>query len=59
LMFLWPVVIAIISAITVFVFLESTKLIELWRVNCPKCSTENAKNSNYCKHCAYKINKKI
>ena len=59
LMFLWPVIIAIISAITVFVFLESTKLIEFWRLICPKCWTENTKSSNYCKHCAHKLNKKI
>jgi len=59
LMFLWPVVIAIISAITVYVFLESTKLIEFGRVTCPKCWTENEKSSNFCKHCAYKLNKKI
>ena len=59
LMFLWPVVIAIISAITVFVFLESTKLIDFWRLICSECWTENAKSSNYCKHCSYKFNKKI
>ena len=59
LMFLWPVTIAIISSITVFVFLESTKLIDFWRLSCPSCWTENAKSSNYCKHCAYKINKKL
>jgi len=59
LMFLWPVVIAIISSITVFVFLESTKLIEFGRVTCSNCWTDNAKDSNFCKHCAYKINKKI
>ena len=59
LMFLWPVVIAIISSITVFVFLDSTKLIEFWRVTCTNCWTNNAKDSNFCKHCAYKINKKL
>jgi len=59
LMFLWPVVIAIISSITVFVFLESTKLIEFWRVNCSSCWTANAKSSNYCKYCAFKLNKNI
>lgn len=56
LMFLWPVIIAILSAITIFVFLESTKLIEFWRLICSKCWTENAKRSNYCKHCANKLN---
>lgn len=59
LMFLWPVTIAIISSITVFVFLESTKLIEIWRKTCPWCWTDNSRNSNYCKHCAYKLNNNI
>jgi len=59
LMFLWPVIITLLSTITAFVFLESTKLLELWRVVCPECGTENSKNSNFCKHCAYKINKNL
>jgi hypothetical protein len=59
LMFLWPVIITLLSTITAFVFLESTKLLELWRITCPECWTENSKNSNFCKHCAYKINKKL
>jgi len=59
LMFLWPVVIAIISSITVYVFLESTKLIDFWRITCLECWTENEKSSNYCKYCAFKLNKNI
>ena len=59
LMFLWPVVIAIISSITVFVFLESTKLVDFSRVKCEKCLTDNTSDSVYCKNCAYKLNKKI
>ncbi|MDQ7009618.1 MAG: ion transporter [Candidatus Gracilibacteria bacterium] len=51
LMFLGPVVIAIISAITVFVFLEATKLIEIGKKSCLSCGVGNTKNANFCRHC--------
>ncbi len=53
LMFLWPIVIAIMSSLTVLIFLESTKMISYnWKSKeCIKCWTSNTKDSEFCKRC--------
>ncbi len=55
LMFLGPIVIAIISSLTVFIFLESTKMISYNRSECTNCWVNNAKDSNFCRHCGHKL----
>ncbi|MDP2090080.1 MAG: ion transporter [Candidatus Gracilibacteria bacterium] len=57
LMFLGPVLITIISSITVIIFLDSTKLIELNynKKICPKCNKSNPNNSIYCNKCGKKM----
>jgi len=57
LMFLWPILIAILSSITVIVFLDSTNMIDLNKklLICKKCFRPNQKNSKYCNNCWNKI----
>lgn len=56
LMILWPISIAVLSSITVLVFMESTRLIVLdkkiraWII-CSRCETLNSNDSIYCKKC--------
>ena len=58
LMFLWPIVIAILSSLTVLIFLESTRMIEYNSedFHCKKCWTANSKKNNYCKNCWITLN---
>ncbi len=53
LMFLWPIVIAILSSLTVLIFLESTKMIQYNKkdTSCNSCWTSNQKDSKYCRNC--------
>jgi len=53
LMFLWPIVIAILSSLTVLIFLESTKIIHYSKKskNCPKCWTNNPLENKCCRNC--------
>lgn len=52
LMVMWPILISIISSITVLIFLDSTSIIDLKkRKECKKCWTKNESNSKYCKKC--------
>ena len=53
LMFLWPVLITVLSSITVVIFLESAKMVNItWkRVHCIKCLTKNDQDSKFCKNC--------
>jgi len=57
LMFLWPMLVTILSTITVIIFIESTKIIDLkWKKNiCPKCNTANENDAKFCKNCWKKI----
>jgi len=59
LMFLGPILITILSSITVIIFIESTQIIDIWKGNkkCHKCWTKNEKNSKYCKECWKKMKK--
>ena len=57
LMILWPILIAILSSITVIIFIDSTKIINLDRKNkkCEECHTENEIDAKYCKKCGAQI----
>jgi voltage-gated potassium channel len=57
LMFLWPMLVTILSTITVIIFIESTKIIDLgWKnKTCNKCWTINENNAKFCKNCWKKI----
>lgn len=61
LMFLWPVVIAIISSITVIIFLETSKIVQFTKRNniCKNCWSKNRDMAYYCSNCweKLKINK--
>lgn len=69
LIFIWPLILGIFSAITIMVFMDSTerhryiifaKLAKRIKF-CPKCNTKNLKEANYCMKCGYKLidNEKI
>ncbi len=51
LMYLWPILISIISSITVVAFLESINVLNLDRKICNFCWTDNDKDAIYCKKC--------
>ena len=63
LIFLWPIVLWIFSAITIMVFMDNTERHRYIIFNklskrvkfCPKCSTKNLKEANYCMKCSYKL----
>lgn len=60
LVFLWPIVIALISAVTIMVFMETSKIYN-WlseahtKTPCPRCLYKNPKKANYCMKCWEKI----
>jgi voltage-gated potassium channel len=62
LVFLWPLVLALASAITIMVFVETSKQEELslkskkWKI-CPRCKVKNVKDANFCYKCWKKIDK--
>lgn len=60
LMILWPVVIAILSSITIIIFLDTTKILQLtWRNNiCKKCGNKNRNEAEFCSYCWEKLWKK-
>lgn len=60
LMLLWPVVIAIISSITVIIFLETSKIVQFTKINnvCVNCSSKNRDTAYYCSNCWEKLEKK-
>lgn len=60
LVFLWPILIALISAVTIMVFMETSKVYNsFWeakrKVLCPRCSYANPKKANYCIKCWNRI----
>jgi voltage-gated potassium channel len=57
LMFLGPMLVTILSTITVIIFIESTKIIDLnWKNKiCNKCWTINENDAKFCKNCWKKI----
>ncbi len=59
LMFLGPMLVTILSTITVIIFIESTKIINLTSKEniCPKCWTSNENDAKFCKNCWYKLKK--
>lgn len=61
LMFLWPVVIAIISSITVIIFLETSKIVQFSKRNniCKNCWSNNRDKAFYCSNCWEKLKNKI
>jgi len=60
-MLIWPVMIAILSSLTVVIFLESTDKLkrQSWLHNhwqkCPDCGKYNAPDANYCNWCGAKL----
>jgi len=59
LVFFWPLVLSLASAITVMVFMDTSKKNEMkkWTRRgwlCAKCWDKNPKNANYCMHCGDK-----
>ncbi len=59
LMFLGPIVIAILSSLTVLIFLESTKMIQYNKRDktCDSCWANNLKDNNYCRNCWESLDK--
>ena len=57
LMFLGPMLVTILSTITVIIFIESTKIIDLnWKNNlCNKCWVANENDAKFCKNCWKKL----
>ena len=57
LMILGPILIAILSSITIIIFIDSTRIINLYRRNkiCDSCKTDNEHEAKYCKKCWAKI----
>ncbi len=56
LIFLWPVLLAVVSSVTILVFMDVLEM-QRWRPNrftkktCKRCKTKNAKEANYCIKC--------
>ncbi len=59
LMFLGPMLVTILSTITVIIFIESTKIIDLSGKNsiCKKCAVANENDAKFCKNCWNKLQK--
>jgi voltage-gated potassium channel len=60
LIFVWPLILALASAITIMVFTESAKRNEMTQdsrrwIKCPRCETKNPRSANYCMKCWKKI----
>lgn len=57
LMFIWPILVTILSSITVIIFIESTKIINIWIWNniCKNCGINNENDARFCKNCWVKI----
>ena len=57
LMILGPILIAILSSITIIIFIDSTRIINLykWNKTCSKCKIDNEHDAKYCRKCWTKI----
>jgi voltage-gated potassium channel len=57
LMFIWPILMTTLASITVLIFIDSTKIIDLkWkRIDCPKCYSRNDSKAKFCKNCGTKF----
>ncbi len=57
LMFIWPILITTLSSITVLIFIDSTKMIDLkWKkIDCPKCYAKNNNDAKFCNNCWKKL----
>ncbi|MFK7780209.1 MAG: ion transporter [Candidatus Gracilibacteria bacterium] len=57
LMILGPILMTILSTITVIIFLESTKMIsiDIEKKQCEKCGSKNDNDAHFCKKCGEKI----
>ena len=63
LIFLWPIILWIFSAITIMVFMDTTERHRYIVFNklskrvkfCPRCNTKNLKEANYCMKCGNKF----
>jgi len=57
LMILWPILITMLSTITVIIFIESTQIISIWKkkYKCEKCGWDNDMDSKFCKKCWKKL----
>ena len=61
LIILWPVLLAVVSAVTILVFMD---VVERWRIKkekklkkkCPRCAKMNKMTANYCIKCGEKLN---
>ena len=60
LMILWPILVTILSTITVIIFIESTKIINIntQSKKCKTCNNENDIDAEYCKNCWKKYKEK-
>ncbi len=62
LVFVWPLILALASAITVMVFMDTAKKNEVewhsrrWK-KCSRCHEKNPKNANYCMKCGKDLHK--
>jgi len=60
LVFVWPLILALASAITVMVFMDTSRKNEKawhskrWK-KCPRCDEKNIKEANYCMKCGKKL----
>ena len=56
LMFLWPTLVTILSTITVIIFIESTKIIDInWKNKVCSCWAKNENDAKFCKSCGKKL----
>ncbi len=56
LMFLWPTLVTILSTITVIIFIESTKIIDInWKNKICKCWVKNENDARFCKGCGNEL----
>lgn len=64
LIFLWPVLLALVSAVTILVFMDVVEM-QRWRPNrfarktCRRCKTKSIRQANYCIKCWKEYKKKI
>jgi ribosomal protein L40E len=57
LMFLWPILMTVLSSVTVVIFLESAKIVNISGkyTSCNSCNTHNDTDAQFCKRCGKKV----